>query len=34
MGFVKNRFKILEYYRVYSVFKSVFAAPMDVIYDF
>jgi hypothetical protein len=33
-GIVKNQFKILEYYRVCSVFESVFAAPLGVIYIF
>ena len=33
-GFVENQFKILEYYRVCSVFKLVFAAPLSVTYYF
>ncbi len=31
---IKNRFKMLEYYRVCSTFESVFALPLDVIYYF
>jgi hypothetical protein len=33
-GFVVNRFKILEYYRVCSAFESVYVAPLNVIYYF
>ena len=33
-GFVKNRFKMLEYCRVCSTFESVFASPLNVIYYF
>ena len=33
-GCVKNRFEMLEYYRVCSAFESVFALPLDVIYYF
>ena len=33
-GFVANRFKILEYLRVCSVFESVCVAPLNLIYYF
>ncbi len=33
-GLVENRFKILEYCHVYSVFESIFAAPLSAIYYF
>ncbi len=33
-GSVKNRFKMLEYWRVWSTFESVFVLPLGVIYYF
>jgi hypothetical protein len=33
-GFVVNRLKILEYYRVCSVFESFYVAPLSVTYYF